>query len=119
MSKTLLLIEDQTISAHIMFNIVEKHYQIAFGRCIADARNLLCKNKIDLILLDNQLPDGVGIDFCRELQLDETTRHIPVIMVTSDTDIETELAALKAGAVDFIRKPPNKAIALERIKKHL
>ena len=119
MHKTLLIIEDQTISAHLIFNIVEKQYRVIYARTLTDARTLLYKNAIDLILLDNQLPDGIGIEYCKELKSYSHTKNIPVIMITADTDEETELAALEAGASDFIHKPPNRAIALERIKKHL
>jgi DNA-binding response OmpR family regulator len=116
MTKTILIVEDQTISAHMLFNICEKDYRIIFARSIADAKELLSKNEVDLILLDNQLPDGLGLDFCKELKTYHYVRHIPIIIVTAD---DIELEALQAGAIDYLKKPPNRAIALERIKKHI
>ena len=119
MIKTILIVEDQTISAHMLFNIVERDYRILFARSIADAKNLLFKSKVNLILLDNQLPDGLGVNFCKELKAMTIIKDIPIIMITADADEETELAALTAGACDFLKKPPHRDIALARIRKHI
>jgi DNA-binding response OmpR family regulator len=118
-TKTILVVEDQTISAHLIFNIVEKDYRILFARTLADADNLLFRFKVDLILLDNKLPDGLGLEYCVELKKNENTQSIPVIMVTADTDENIKCAAFAAGAVEFMKKPPRRDEALETIKKYI
>jgi two-component system response regulator RegX3 len=69
---------------------------------IAEARVLLASAKPDLVLLDVLLPDGSGIDYCRELH---DTTHIPVIMVTARTSEVDVVLGLEIGAADYVTKP--------------
>jgi two-component system response regulator RegX3 len=69
---------------------------------IAEARILLASAKPDLVLLDVMLPDGSGIDYCRELH---DTTHIPVIMVTARTSEVDVVLGLEIGAADYVTKP--------------
>jgi two-component system response regulator RegX3 len=69
---------------------------------IAEARALLVSAKPDLVLLDVMLPDGSGIDYCRELH---DTTHIPVIMVTARTSEVDVVLGLEIGAADYVTKP--------------
>jgi two-component system response regulator RegX3 len=69
---------------------------------IAEARVLLASAKPDLVLLDVMLPDGSGIDYCRELH---DTTHIPVIMVTARTSEVDVVLGLEIGAADYVTKP--------------
>jgi two-component system response regulator RegX3 len=69
---------------------------------IAEARVLLASAKPDLELLDVMLPDGSGIDYCRELH---DTTHIPVIMVTARTSEVDVVLGLEIGAADYVTKP--------------
>jgi two-component system, OmpR family, response regulator RegX3 len=69
---------------------------------IAEARTLLESAKPDLVLLDVMLPDGSGIDYCRELH---DTTHIPVIMVTARTSEVDVVLGLEIGAADYVTKP--------------
>jgi C4-dicarboxylate-specific signal transduction histidine kinase len=59
----------------------------------------------DLILLDMMMPEMDGVEACRELKEAASTRAIPVILLTARADEETKLAALNAGASDFLTKP--------------
>jgi two-component system, OmpR family, response regulator RegX3 len=69
---------------------------------IAEARAVLATSKPDLVLLDVMLPDGSGIDYCRELH---DTTHIPVIMVTARTSEVDVVLGLEIGAADYVTKP--------------
>lgn len=59
----------------------------------------------DLILLDVKMPDMDGFETMEELRAYDVTRSVPVIFLTADEKEDTEVKALKAGAVDFIKKP--------------
>jgi signal transduction histidine kinase len=59
----------------------------------------------DLIVLDMMMPQKDGLQACRELRERTPTQAIPVIMLTARADEETKLAALSAGASDFLAKP--------------
>jgi signal transduction histidine kinase len=59
----------------------------------------------DVILLDMMMPEKDGLQACRELRERTSTQSIPIIMLTARADEETKLAALAAGASDFLPKP--------------
>ena len=59
----------------------------------------------DIILLDMMMPEKDGLQACRELRERTPTQSIPIIMLTARADEETKLAALEAGASDFLPKP--------------
>jgi C4-dicarboxylate-specific signal transduction histidine kinase len=59
----------------------------------------------DIILLDMMMPEKDGLQACRELRQKTSTQSIPVILLTARADEETKLAALEAGANDFLSKP--------------
>ncbi len=69
---------------------------------IAEARQLLVSAKPDLVLLDVMLPDGSGIDYCRELH---DTSRVPVIMVTARSSEVDVVLGLEIGAADYVTKP--------------
>lgn len=77
--------------------------------------NLLIENA-DLILLDINLPYMDGFDICKKLK--EKT-NIPIIFVTSRDTVEDEIKSIRVGGIDFITKPYNKTILLEKIKRAL
>ncbi len=68
-----------------------------------EARHLLQSFPFDLCLTDMRLPDGNGIDLVRHIQ--EKYPHLPVAVITAHGSMETAIAALKAGAFDFVSKP--------------
>src|ERR1051326_5283620 len=59
----------------------------------------------DIILLDMMMPEKDGLQACREIRARTSTQSIPVILLTARADEETKLAALSAGASDFLTKP--------------
>lgn len=70
---------------------------------VDEARHLLEKFTFDLCLTDMRLPDGNGIDLVRDIQ--EKYPCLPVAVITAYGNMETAIAALKAGAFDFVSKP--------------
>jgi signal transduction histidine kinase len=59
----------------------------------------------DVIVCDMMMPEKNGLEVCRELRQRTSTRSIPILLLTARADEETKLAALSAGASDFITKP--------------
>src|SRR5208283_1412198 len=59
----------------------------------------------DLILLDMMMPEKDGLQACRELRQRASTQAIPIVLLTARADEQTKLAALSAGASDFLTKP--------------
>ena len=70
-----------------------------------EALTQLETNKIDLVLLDWNMPKLSGIDFLKQVRSMEKYRSLPVIMVTSEAAKYNVIEALKNGATDYITKP--------------
>ncbi len=69
-----------------------------------------------LILLDMMMPEKDGLQACREIREHTSTQTIPVVLLTARADEETKLAALSAGASDFLAKPFSSTELHVRIK---
>lgn len=70
----------------------------------------------DLILLDMMMPERDGLQACQELRQRTPTQPIPIVLLTARADEETKLAALRAGASDFLTKPFSTTELRVRIK---
>ena len=117
--KTVLIVEDHSIAVQILFSMLEGKCRIVYAKSLTVAKELMSQRLPDLILLDNQLPDGYGVDFCRVLKQNKRTKDIPVIMITGDSGEEMEIAAFAAGVDDFITKPITINTSLARVKRFL
>jgi sigma-B regulation protein RsbU (phosphoserine phosphatase) len=70
---------------------------------------------IDVVLLDVMMPEMDGMEVLRRVKADETLRHIPVIMISADTDIDRVVECLELGATDYLTKPFNPVILRARV----
>jgi DNA-binding response OmpR family regulator len=70
-----------------------------------DAQRLIDTGGIDAVLLDIRMPGESGIDFCRRLRDHPATSSLPVMFVTADVNDHRILAAMQAGADDYLTKP--------------
>lgn len=76
---------------------------------------LLIKNsEVNLVLLDINLPFENGYEICRKIK---ENNNIPIIFVTSKDSTEDEIMSIKVGGIDFITKPYDTIILLEKIKR--
>ena len=115
--KKILVIEDDTdLREGLAFSLTSEGYAIeAAGTLYAAWRSLQTK-PCDLVLLDCNLPDGSGFDFCTRIKKD---RDIPILMLTArDTEMD-EVKALELGMDDFMSKPFSLAVLKARVKKLL
>jgi two-component system cell cycle response regulator len=80
-------------------------YRVSLATDGADCLNQAAQYRPDLILLDLHLPDMTGIEVVTRLRRDALTRRIPVVMFSSASDPLARMAALRAGADDFLAKP--------------
>ena len=101
--RVILVIEDEeSYQEALNIGLTLEGFTVVGASNIAQARELMASAKPDLVLLDVMLPDGSGIDYCRELC--ESTRT-PVIMVTARTGEIDVVLSLEIGAAGYITKP--------------
>jgi two-component system response regulator RegX3 len=99
----ILIVEDEeSYQDALSIGLSVEGFVVVGATNIAEARELLVTAKPDLVLLDVMLPDGSGLDYCRELH--DTTR-IPIIMVTARTGEVDVILGLEIGATDYVTKP--------------
>ncbi|MDO6593568.1 diguanylate cyclase [Neptuniibacter sp. 1_MG-2023] len=91
-------------------------------RFALDARQALTMIKAQppkLLLLDMGLPDINGLEVCRTLKDNPDTADIPVLFITSNSELGFEEAVFDAGAADYIVKPLNPRVVAARVQTHL
>ncbi len=101
--RVILVVEDEdSYQDALNIGLSVEGFSVIGATNIAQARQLMQTVKPDLVLLDVMLPDGSGIDYCRELY--DTTRT-PVIMVSARTSEVDVVLGLEIGAADYVTKP--------------
>ena len=118
MKPTLLIVEDDAalnllLSAHFE----DLGYRILSAQDCAEARQQVQQESPDLVLLDQNLPDGTGLNLLTQIQ--GLRKELPVIMMTGVHDLELAIQAIKAGAQDFIHKPIDTAQLEQLVDKVL
>lgn len=115
--RTILVVDDDpAICEMIRLALTGGGYAVQVAGNALDARQTINQQAPDLILLDWMLPGQSGFEFARALQRDPAHRQIPVIMLTARDQEEDKVAALEAGADDYVAKPFSISELLARIK---
>lgn len=103
-----LLVEDDPVQANVTKEILVKAgYNVLWAKDGVNAIKLVKTEKPDIILLDLVLPGLDGHEVCRWLKLEESTRGIPVIMLTVKKELSDKISGLQVGADDYLPKPYN------------
>ncbi len=115
-----LIVDDVPENLRILLETLKDDYTVVAANSGTKALELATKDqKPDIILLDVMMPDISGFDVCERLKKDESTKHIPIIFVTTISDTLGEEMGLRMGAVDFITKPIVPGLMLARVRNHL
>ncbi len=98
-----LLVEDEVSYVEALeIGLAHEGFRIVAVQSLADARDALARVRFDLILLDVMLPDGSGLDFCRELHANS---RVPVIITSAKSSEVDVILGLEFGASDYLTKP--------------
>ena len=99
-----LIVEDEIDICFLLTGILrKKNLQTAYVNNIHDAQSMLTTEQPSILFLDNNLPDGHGVDFIHQIK--NSHPLIRIIMITADDTLANKNKALKAGADFFIGKP--------------
>jgi len=117
---TVLVVDDSPENIDLLGGILSQHYNIKVASNGEKALKIAeSENPPDIILLDIMMPGMDGYEVCRRLKSNAKTQDIPVIFVTSMSEVEDETKGLAVGGIDYITKPIRSPIVQARVKNHL
>ncbi|WP_054943895.1 response regulator transcription factor [Paenibacillus ihuae] len=111
--KTLLIVEDdRSLNKGIALSLAQSGLNIEQAYTLAMAEQIFTSTPVDLILLDINLPDGSGLDYCEKIR---RTSEVPVIFLTAN-DMEPDIVTgFALGGDDYITKPFSLMILRARV----
>lgn len=118
-AKKIVIVDDYEESCKLLTEILSSQYDCTYTSDSSTAIDLIKTSRPDLILLDYKMPGVMGVDVCRMLRENETTKNIPIIFVSGAATIDERIQAFETGADDFISKPFHVKELILRIKARL
>ena len=113
MNRIHIVEDEQTLANEVCLYLEGLGYDVICSETINQARKNLSVTPCDLIILDVNLPDGTGFDFCREIREKSLT---PILMLTALGNDEDVIQGLKSGADDYVSKPCSLRVLSMRIQ---
>lgn len=106
MALKILVVEDEpAISEMLQSTLTVAGYSVVTAASVSAAQQQIAERLPDLVLLDWMLPDISGVEFAKRLKKEETTRQIPIIMLTARGEEGDKIRGLESGADDYVTKP--------------
>jgi DNA-binding response OmpR family regulator len=103
-SHTILLVDDDAELGALLIRLFEKHaIAVRHVETIDAARKEIVRAKFDALVLDIMLPDGSGLDLCREIRASHA--QLPVLMLSARGETFDRVLGLEIGADDYVAKP--------------
>ena len=116
MMKHILLVDDVSTNLKCEELILRNQYQVTMVKSGREALECLQTVIPDLVLLDIRMHEMDGYEVLQHMKEDPRTAAVPVILLTADTEQESEERGIALGAIDFIRKPIEPQLLLERVE---
>ena len=118
MSSHILLLEDDPILGRsLKISLELQGFDVTWVTHLRLAYESVVFKSVDLFIVDWNLPDGTGLEFCKKIRETDTT--VPVLFLTAKSEEETAVEAFAAGANDYVRKPFGQAELFARIRGSL
>ena len=115
----ILVVDDSVVQAAQLKSILSDDYDVTVAQTAEDGLRLASEESFSLILLDVVMPGMDGFTLLKKLQEEIITQSVPVILITSLSNIESEQRGLILGAVDYITKPFSPLIVKARVNTHI
>jgi len=116
LGRVLVVDDEPQIRRVLRSTLAARGYEVHDARTGEDALKCLRQNPVDLVLLDSNMPGMGGLETCREIR---ASFEVAVIMLTVNEAEEDKVAALDAGADDYVTKPFGTSELLARIRAAL
>ena len=114
--KILVVEDEEEIQELVRYNLAKEAYLVS---CAGSGEEALQKARLDspdLVVLDLMLPGLDGLEVCRILKQDSTTRDTPVVMLTAKGEESDIIRGLELGADDYVTKPFSPRVLVARIR---
>lgn len=109
----MILEDDEDLAEGISLSLNSKDMEFILCRTVAEAQEMLKRKSFDLLILDINLPDGSGLELCREIR---KASRIPIALLTAK-DMELDIVrGLECGADDYITKPFSLMVLRARVR---
>lgn len=115
-TKVLIIEDDRPLAEVLAYNLKQAGYEVL---CAHDGQDGILQAQMklpDLVILDLMLPVVDGLDVCRRLRADATTKDMLIVMLTAKAEESDELVGFSLGADDYVAKPFSVKVLVERIK---
>jgi len=113
--QTILIVEDNSELRSFLKTVLMYKYEILEAENGLEGLELAKSNIPDLIITDIMMPEMNGLELAKAIKADIQISHIPLVLLTAKTDMESKLEALQYGADDYITKPFSSAYLEARI----
>ncbi len=115
-ARRILVVEDEApIRQMIAFNLARAGFEVDEAEDVFTARSRIADSRPDLVLIDWMLPDSSGLELTRAIRRDDTSRNMPIIMLTARAEERDKIVGLDSGADDYLTKPFSARELLSRI----
>jgi two-component system, OmpR family, phosphate regulon response regulator PhoB len=113
----ILVVEDEAALAELIrYNLAAEGFRLAIAEDGEQAEMLIAEDSFDLVVLDWMLPGISGLELCRRIRRRDTTRALPVLMLTARGEEGDRVRGLSTGADDYVVKPFSVPEMVARVK---
>ncbi len=113
--RALVIDDSKSIRSILSKILVEIGFTVEEAGNGLEALDVIKKEKVDLALVDWNMPDMNGYEFIQEVRKDNTHKDMRMMMVTTETEMNKVVEALEAGANEYVMKPFTKEMIIEKL----
>ena len=111
---SILIVEDNEELLQVLYHVFEPVYHVFMARNGEEGLAKTIEKQPDIVLSDLMMPLMSGSEMCLKIKTNFTVCHIPVVLLTAQTAVESNIESLKLGADDYITKPFDIALLMAR-----
>jgi CheY-like chemotaxis protein len=118
--KTVLIADDEPAVRKLLCRMLDGDYNVIEAQNGREAVNMAGSHKPDIVFMDMMMPEVDGLSACHAIKTNESTREIPVVMLTAISyDLNKKLSADVAGADGYVTKPFTRQSLLEEMRRQM